>query len=703
MVMQIRRTRAPDNPPVDLLPGQLAVEMAHQPSPRLWIGVPVEIDPTRRREFVGGGSGGDDAFTTGDVKLTFQTVAEPGWIIAVDGSIGNGLSGATTRADDDTLDLFTMFHEYIPSSGDAFFSYVVAQLGNEQRAAGGTGFIDQSQRGHAVVPDLSPTWVTAPTPTPPGTLDTAINFPAAGGRFYIPNSPDWRFGTEDFCFEAYVRPSGGTQSFQALFMDGAAQAFRIYTSGNNTAFHADFAGWGAGWQPPPAPGVPFGTVTQNQWQHIAVYRIGSNFYGAKDGVPVLLLTNPGALYATTGHLYVGTLAGFNQFVGQMAGIRITKGASRYGADNFTPPPLPLFSPSSGDALFDAVIVQLGNEQGPVGNDTTFVDQSPRGHTVRLDSGTPMPQWLTPPAALPHGALDTVLDFRAAGNRLYLFERGDWQFGADDFCLEGYVRPTATHAHQLIFASGGSTFAVYSYATNQWVARFSWGTGFQFDGISFGAVSFNEWQHIAVYRIGSNWYGAKDGVPVFLGTATNALNVVAGHLWVGWFTGYNYFVGQMAGLRITRGAARYPATLFTPPALPLMYPTAVPGGVELELQNSSGATVNRGASAIDDFAANRRLVIPKMLGRALAGAGVGAGLLARELGSTAGADTQAQTAEQVGIHSHPFNARLYTYAEACLAACNSWGVNVLQANNPNTGGGALPKVQPTTFLNSMIKL
>jgi hypothetical protein len=115
MPIQIRRTRAPDNPPVDLLPGQLAVEMAHMPNPRLWVGVPAEIDPTLRREIVGGGAGGG-GFQTGDIKLTFKQATEPGWIIADDGSIGNAASGATTRADADTADLFALFWD-IPALG----------------------------------------------------------------------------------------------------------------------------------------------------------------------------------------------------------------------------------------------------------------------------------------------------------------------------------------------------------------------------------------------------------------------------------------------------------------------------------------------------------------------------------------------------------------------------------------------------------
>jgi len=48
-------------------------------------------------------------FTTGDVKLTYKTIADAGWVFMDDGSIGNALSNATTRANTDCQALFTLF------------------------------------------------------------------------------------------------------------------------------------------------------------------------------------------------------------------------------------------------------------------------------------------------------------------------------------------------------------------------------------------------------------------------------------------------------------------------------------------------------------------------------------------------------------------------------------------------------------------
>lgn len=50
----------------------------------------------------------DLVWSTGDVKTTLKNVADTGWVLMNDGTIGNGSSGGTTRANADTEDLFTL-------------------------------------------------------------------------------------------------------------------------------------------------------------------------------------------------------------------------------------------------------------------------------------------------------------------------------------------------------------------------------------------------------------------------------------------------------------------------------------------------------------------------------------------------------------------------------------------------------------------
>jgi len=60
-------------------------------------------------------------FTTGDAKLTLKTVADPGWVIMNDGTIGDDLSGAT-RANLDTKNLFTLLFNNINDTNAPIFT-----------------------------------------------------------------------------------------------------------------------------------------------------------------------------------------------------------------------------------------------------------------------------------------------------------------------------------------------------------------------------------------------------------------------------------------------------------------------------------------------------------------------------------------------------------------------------------------------------
>ena len=71
-----------------------------------------DTDATAARSTLGLGSAAVEPTTTfwstGDVKLTYKAAADAGWVMMNDGTIGDGLSGGTTRANADTEPLFTL-------------------------------------------------------------------------------------------------------------------------------------------------------------------------------------------------------------------------------------------------------------------------------------------------------------------------------------------------------------------------------------------------------------------------------------------------------------------------------------------------------------------------------------------------------------------------------------------------------------------
>jgi microcystin-dependent protein len=72
--------------------------------------------------------------TTGDARLTFKTVADSGWVLANDGSIGDGTSGATL-ASSTTQALFTLFYN---NFSDAIAPILTQVGGATTRVAQGT-------------------------------------------------------------------------------------------------------------------------------------------------------------------------------------------------------------------------------------------------------------------------------------------------------------------------------------------------------------------------------------------------------------------------------------------------------------------------------------------------------------------------------------------------------------------------------------
>lgn len=113
---------------------------------------------------------------------------------------------------------------------------------------------------------------------------------------------------------------------------------------------------------------------------------------------------------------------------------------------------------------------------------------------------------------------------------------------------------------------------------------------------------------------------------------------------------------------------------------------------------------RGANAAADWAAGKTIALTKMLGRALGIAGTGASLSARAHGATTGTETHLLTTAEMPSHTHTINASINS--NRATSSGGSEGI-MSQLSTSNTqsqgGGGAHNNMQPTTFLNAMIKL
>lgn len=620
MAMQRRRTREPDNPPAEhsLVPGELAVEMASDP-PRLWVGVPTDIDETGRRQVGAGGEGGGEAIKNLGVEL--YLTGESGWgsILSlrspgffkhngqifpfgnlvsaiglaggyyIDGKPGSAVPGFPQLVKDVTYYVFVfqpgggageLVHmNFIPQAdsghapsqtpgnegvevlerpSDPLYEKVVLLLGNDDGSAPGTtAHRDQSRREHRIYNDgYPPRWMIPPAPLPNGTPRTVLEFSGSNFRYYADTSTDWQFGTENFCMEAWVRPTT-TQAWQSIFYNGNANAWRVGTN-DAQQFVAQFAGWGMDWQPQPAAVI--GRVTMHEWQHIAVYRVGNNFYGAKDGVPVVLLANAMPLGAQAGGFWVGWIQGWNAFQGQMCGIRVTKGATRYWNSPFTPPSMPLFP--VGDPYWTKTVLLVGNDSQP-GGSTTITDQSRLAVPI-----TGPAVWEGIGGALP--GVSSAIKFTPLQSYLtasYAFEEGWLEFGTGDFCVEGFTwispsgRAFLHGSAQMNISAAGGGLAVKLFGDD--IAQ---PTIIDVSNVG-GVFSAQTWTYWAFFRRGEEFYVRVGGnAPVLIATSARAVAPTYGFNFGGWDNSTTYMVGY----RVTKGASRYDANSRNIPLLP--FPT-----------------------------------------------------------------------------------------------------------------------------------
>ena len=157
------------------------------------------------------------------------------------------------------------------------------------------------------------------------------------------------------------------------------------------------------------------------------------------------------------------------------------------------------------------------------------------------------------------------------------DSNNWDFGAGDFCIEAWVRPSTTqpaaYGGVVSKSTEAAAFGEFTFGFNSSgqlnFGATSGGSGGSWNLTSLtsaaGVVVLGVWQHIAITRSGSAFRLFRDGVQVATSTATGAITNEAALLTIGANKegGSFKYAGNIDELRITKGAARYTAN-FNPP-------------------------------------------------------------------------------------------------------------------------------------------
>jgi hypothetical protein len=387
------------------------------------------------------------------------------------------------------------------------------------------------------------------------TYGASAYFDGSGDYLTVPTNPAHAtLGTSDFTVEGwfYFNTVSGTQLIFSHRNGSSGTAayvpFLLWLANGTITLYAssDNASWNV------VNGSTAGTVTANQWYHIAYTRTGTVFRIFVNGVQKYTYGSVGTLTCNQ-PFQVGmtgpgeTNAALNGYVSD---VRIIKGQSLY-TTNFVPPIAPLTAVKNTTLLLNMDKAAIHDKSAKLILETVG--------DAKVSS-----------TAKKYGTQSMYFD--GSVDCLYCLNNEQLKVGTGDYTVEFWMYQTSAAGTKVILEIGR--------------AGASSGVGFQIDTISgpltvyYGSTiatafasgvtpTLNTWNHIAMTRQSGSTKFFVNGVQA--GSAfSDTTNYTQASLWLGANAGggSGYFPGYIDDLRITKGYARYTAN-FTPPTAALI--------------------------------------------------------------------------------------------------------------------------------------
>jgi hypothetical protein len=471
-----------------------------------------------------------------------------------------------------------------PSTSDIYFSSVSLLL-HMDGSNGSTVFTDNSPAPRAI------------TSAGNAQISTAQSkFGGASGYFNGTSDSltfaDPALGASDFTIEMWVKTNSSVQYAQLIGNEISGSGYTLLIN-NSSSTGGQVALYISG-------GFVVSTITgdwsDDAWHHIALTRSGNSFTiytdGSSNGTGSSSASmNGGATaYVARNNLYPP-----RNLVGHIDELRITKGVVRYRPSPITVPTEPFPDASLEIDPFRSSVSLLLSGNGTNGS-TSIIDSSSSPKTVAVFGAAQIST-----AQSKYGTSSIFLN----GGYLTVPLTSAFQFGSNDFTIEGWFYPTATGGFKTVLGN----YQSYNYTATALFASTSANTikwQFMDNGtyppsiVSSTDVALNAWTFIAVVRKGNALTLYVNGVPentrnvsgqfldgngpsIWIGTAGDAPNSTQ-------------FYGYIKDLRVTKGIARYESLPFAVPTAP--FPDAGPTfdpfrssvSLLLHMDGSNGSTV-----------------------------------------------------------------------------------------------------------------
>jgi hypothetical protein len=361
----------------------------------------------------------------------------------------------------------------------------------------------------------------------------SIYFDGSGDYLKTSSSSAFAFGTGDFTMEAWIYPNSvsGIQGVVSTRIDASGSTNQAFFGINNTnVFY--YAG----------SGISGGSVSTNEWAHIACSRSGSTVRLFLNGTQVASGTDSATKSTTFG--YVGAGGGNNAqlFTGYISNARVTTTAVY--TSNFTPPTEPLTAITNTSLLIS-------------GADVSIADKTQK-HEIYLDGNTQSSTTVTK-----YGS--TSMYFDGSSDFIVIPSSDEFAYGTGDFTWEFWINvPGPVSNHYVIdHGANGGTISV----SNNGIRYYNTTIGTGSNLYTGTTINYNTWHHVAVVRSSGTTTLYLDGTAAQ--SASDSHNYAAQAVSIGSYAqGSSYaFTGYLEDVRLTKGLARYTAD-FTPPTASL---------------------------------------------------------------------------------------------------------------------------------------
>jgi hypothetical protein len=373
-------------------------------------------------------------------------------------------------------------------------------------------------------------------------------------------------GAGDFCVELWIHPTtvsgtgtiidkrSGTYGPLLFWRFGAT--LQLYMSSNNSSWNL-------------ANGVTVGTVTANQWYHIAIYRVGSTIYSAFNGtVSTVTASGSATPHNNAGAWYfgTGTNGSSDPYTGYMADMRFVIGSGVYTGSNFTPPATSL------TAITNTQLLTLQYRTGE--NNHRFIDEAGLKNVITRAGNASQGSFS------PYSPAGWSAYFGGTTDYLQVASTTFFNFGTGNFSFEvwGFALSWPSIWRIITTASG---FNINADTTSGAV---------KVDATSVNTtLSLNTWFHLVVTRQSGTLRVFLDGVLKY--TAASSTNYsTTGVAYIGGIAGFTQsWHGYLSNMRVVTGSVptsyqtsstTIGATIFTTPI----------SALSLSSQGQSDATV-----------------------------------------------------------------------------------------------------------------